>query len=300
MRHNIISILGILLIAFTLGGCRDTLTDPRPSDWDFDEQGNPRLRISCIHPDRSRATSTSFEDGDCIGLFVASADDSLQIAGNVVNNELFSFGRDGEWTPSNDVFLMPGSYNIFAYYPYQRQIKSVTDLPFSVKTDQQSSLGRRSGFAESDFLFASRRGIAATSGSVQLQFQHILSKLSVRLVKGDGYDGELPTNATIYVHNTVCDAVIDLEAGVASKSPHGEIHTITMHQDDPTGFSAIVVPQRLPSRAPLIEVVVKGVSYLYESNFIFKAGIQHNVNLVIDRNPEETEIKIGSEIINWQ
>jgi hypothetical protein len=51
---------------------------------------------------------------------------------------------------------------------------------------------------------------------------------------------------------------------------------------------------------PLIEVVMNGVSYLFESKFQFKPGMEHLVNLVITNNPDQVKIEIGGEIENWQ
>ena len=63
--------------------------------------------------------------------------------------------------------------------------------------------------------------------------------------------------------------------------------------------SAIIVPQRIENRMPLIEVEMKGVSYLFESKFQFKPGVEHLVNLTITENPEQVKIDIGGEIKGW-
>ena len=65
-------------------------------------------------------------------------------------------------------------------------------------------------------------------------------------------------------------------------------------------FSAILVPQRVENRQPLVEVVMKGVSYMYESKFVFKPGVEHLVNLIITNNPDNVKIEIGGEVENWQ
>ena len=65
-------------------------------------------------------------------------------------------------------------------------------------------------------------------------------------------------------------------------------------------YAAIIVPQRLDNRQPLVEVIMKGVSYLYESKFVFKPGIQHSVQLVVSKNPEQIKIEIGGELENWE
>ena len=45
---------------------------------------------------------------------------------------------------------------------------------------------------------------------------------------------------------------------------------------------------------------MKGVSYLVESSFVFKPGIEHVLSVVIDKNPEQVKIEIGGEIETWE
>ena len=47
-------------------------------------------------------------------------------------------------------------------------------------------------------------------------------------------------------------------------------------------------------------MVMKGVSYMYESKFVFKPGVEHLVNLVITNNPDKIKIEIGGEVENWK
>ena len=119
------------------------------------------------------------------------------------------------------------------------------------------------------------------------------------MIKGDNYEGELPENATVYVHNTVPSATIDIEAGIVTKITRGAQQTITACKTGPTDYSAIIVPQRIENRVPLIEIVMEGVSFLFESKFQFKPGVHHIVNLVIEDNPDKIKIEIGGEITDW-
>ena len=43
---------------------------------------------------------------------------------------------------------------------------------------------------------------------------------------------------------------------------------------------------------------MKGVSYMYESKFVFKPGVEHLVNLIITNNPDNVKIEIGGEVEN--
>lgn len=255
------------------------------------------MEFTFSHPSQSRATETAFENGDVVGLYVAEADKNLEISGNTVNNESLTFNGSA-WKASRPLYWDAGNYNVYAYYPRLTDVTSITDLPFEVSTDQRSDVAM-DGYEASDFLFASAKGISASVNPVNLQFSHIMSKLSIRLIKGEDYEGDIPENATVYIYNTVTEASIDLMAGVATKALRGVRKTVIARQDSRTSYSAIIVPQRLENRVPLIEVVMNGVSFLYESKFLFKPGIHHIVNLVIDKNPEQIKIEIGGEITDW-
>ena len=159
-----------------------------------------------------------------------------------------------------------------------------------------NSLG---GYEASDFLWASSKNVTAGDGAVKLTFAHRMSKLNVRLVRGEDYDGELPEEAEVYVHNTVPSATIDLSAGFVTKNPYGMARTIRATKTGIYQYSAILVPQRIDNSKPLVEVVMEGVAYLVESRFVFKPGIQHTITVVISKNPEQVKIEIGGEIEDW-
>ena len=253
------------------------------------------------HPSMVRATDSNFETGDRIGLYVSAADAPLEIGGNLVNNEALTF--DGsQWTAARTLYWDEGTYNAYAYYPYIKDVSSVEDQIFSVSVDQSTvrtstSLG---GYEASDLLFAVSKDITASTSPINLTFRHIMSKLKIRLIKGEDFEGEMPATADVYIHNTVPTATVDLQAGVATRYVKGTRQTIKAQQEGAYSYSAIVVPQRIDNRQPLVEVVMKGVSYLFESKFVFKPGVEHLVNLVITDNPDKVKIEIGGEIENWQ
>lgn len=295
MKHNILAVASVLLLTVGLSSCTDESAEPENIP-----AGKVAMNFTFSHPSQSRATETSFETGDVVGLYVAEADKPLEISGNTVNNEAVTF-TGSAWTTSRRLYWDAGTYNAYAYYPRLGNLSSISDLPFEVSTDQSApAVGAAlSNYEASDFLFASARGIAASNNPVNLQFRHIMSKISVNLIKGEDFEGELPATATMYIHNTVTSASIDLAAGVATKATRGLSKTVVARQDAPTTYSAILVPQRMENRVPLIEVVMNGVSYLYEGKFVFKPGIHHIVNLVVDKNPEQVKIEIGGEIADW-
>lgn len=296
MKNYIIRYASLALAILGVVACSEE-HETAPSQ---DAKSTP-MSFVVTHPGQTRATATAFERDDRIGLYVADVNAPLELGGNLVNNEALTF--DGNtWTPDHTLYWDDGLFNAYAYYPYIKGISSITDQPFSVSTDQSTARTATAlgGYEASDLLFATSKNIKASDSPVSLTFKHIMSKLKIRLIKGEDFEGDMPTDAKVYVHGTVPTATIDLQAGVATRYVKGTRQTIIAHQDGDTSFSAIIVPQRIDNRQPFIEVVMRGVSYLYESKFLFKPGTEHLVNLVISENPDQVSIKIGSEIQNWQ
>ena len=252
------------------------------------------MHFSFVHPSGTKVTSDSFEEEDVVGLYITNSNAILDAAGNYVTNAPLVY--DGaEWSTSPAIYWNNGIYNVYAYYPYMKSVPSVTDAPFSVSTNQSIA----ENYMKSDFLWASKEKVTASKGSVSVQFAHRLSRMAIKLVKGDDYDGDLPDDARVFVHNTVTDATINLAYGFATSRQKVSSKTIEARDFGNHIFAAIVIPQRLDTRRPLVEVIMKGVSYLYEAKFNFKPGMQHNVTLVISKNPSQIKIEIGGEIEGW-
>lgn len=284
---------GLMTVLLAVGsGCNDDATPVSQTE------KNDQMTFNVLHPRQAasgtKVTSTAFENGDRVGLFITRQDAPLEVSGNYVNNAALTF--DGsQWTTEKPVYWDGGTYNIYAYYPQTSPVTSVDDLPFSVATDQNAARG----YEASDFLWATQQNASASDTPVSLQFAHRMSRMLIRLVKGEDYEGELPADAEVYIHNTVPEATIDLSAGVVTRDDYGTRQSIRAQSLGNHTYAAIIVPQRLDNRQPLVEVIMKGVSYLYESKFVFKPGVQHSVQLVITKNPEQVKIEIGGELENW-
>ena len=298
MKKHIIRYAGFALAILGMVSCSDEQETALRSQ---DAKSTP-MTFLVSHPGQTtRATETSFEQNDKIGLYVADAKAQLEIGGNLVNNEALTY--DGSnWAAARTLYWDKGTYTAYAYYPYIENVSNITDQPFSIALDQSTAKSKEvlGGYEASDLLFATSKNISASASPIPLNFKHIMSKLKIRLIKGEDFEGDMPTTAQVTIHNTVPTATIDLQAGVATRYVKGTRKSIIAHQDDETSYSAIIVPQRIENRMPLIEVVMKGVSYLFESKFQFKPGTEHLVNLIISDNPDQVKIDIGGEIKNWQ
>lgn len=250
----------------------------------------------------TRVSGSSFEADDVIGVFVTqySGEEApvLQLGGNYASNVPVTY--DGKaWTSTPKLYWGDGKMDVYAYYP-KMNVSSISECPFSVALNQSASSDNpsMSAIEASDFLWTKAIGLTRME-SVPLVFSHKMSKVVVRLQKGKDYEGDLPSKATLLIHNTIPDALVDLSTGDVIKSPKSTVQTITAHSDGNGVYSAILVPQMLTNRVPLFELVCNDVSYLVESKFNFKSGICHTINLTLSDNPEKVLISIGGEIVGW-
>lgn len=261
------------------------------------------VRFNVLHPE-TKATETAFEAGDKMGVYIAAYEGgkplALQLGGNYKNNNPVTFNGT-EWTADPVIYWDETieKYDVYAYYPFGTP-ESVDEMPFSVALDQRvmETAKTLSAYEASDFLYAKKKGVTSAEGEVDLLFQHKMSKFTVKISKGEDYEGDLPATATLLIHNTVTDCLIDLSTGDVVKDPYAPARTITAKQIDNGHYTAVIVPQMLTNKKPLVELVFKDVSYMIESKFNFKSGTHHVLNVTINSNPDKVKIEIGGEIEN--
>jgi hypothetical protein len=262
-----------------------------------------QMQFAVEYP-KTRATDTAFEPNDAMGVYVTQYDNDkavpLQISGNYANNVKSTY-NGSMWKNSPTIYWADGKFDVFAYYPYDKPA-SVDEYKFSVALDQstEETTEALGGYEASDFLWAKAAGVSRMD-AVPLTFKHRMSKLVVNLVKGEDYTGDIPSEAVVRIHNTTPEAIIDMASGVVTKNGYEARKSITAKKVADGVYTAIIVPQRLENKLPLIEVLSHGVSYLVESKFVFRSGMQHTVNLTLNNNPDMVRIEIGGEIENgWE
>lgn len=280
-----------------MSGCAGTLkTEDSPS---------LEMKFELEYPGyRTKATGSGFGPGDIAGLFmteyVGGEPSRLMSSGNAVNNARLTF--DGAAWHSRPIMWwdIDTKYDVYGYYPYASP-SSVEEYRFSVKENQaapgtETELG---GYEASDFLWAKASGVSYPQ-KVKLQFSHRMSRIVINLVKGSDFDGDLPDDIVVRVHNVVTDAVIDLGTGVVVKDSRAAARSITACRESVGRYAAIVVPQNMMHRQPLVEVITSGASYLLDGRIDFKSGIGYTINVTLSSDPSKIQMKIGGEISGWK
>ena len=255
---------------------------------------------------QTRAAGTSFEIGDKMGLYAVeyNGDEvaSLQVAGNFINNEALIYNGSA-WAGGRTLYWSDKPCDFYGIYPYQEPA-TVSEYLFDLPTDQNSpeTDDALSGYEAADLLWAKATKVSREDGAVQLQFKHMMSRVVVKIERGEKYEGELPEDITVHLYNTVTTAEVDFTHGSLQRYAHGEKETITMKQLSGDTFAAIVVPQNIERRTPLVEITMEGIAYLLNYSMSFRPGYQHTITVTLNSSPEQEkiEISIDGEIGDWE
>lgn len=287
--------IGLAALALLVMGCE------KEDSYQVEEGA---MRIEVLHPSATRATETSFENGDVIGLYATeySGDFAapLQISGNWANNVATTF--DGaSWTPAKKIFWSENKMDVYGYYPYMTPT-SIDEHLWSVQLDQSTpeTADALSGYEASDFLWGKATGVSQTDGNVQLEFKHKCTKMVIKLVKGEAFTDEFPNDTEVYLHSTVPTATINFTTGNISKDIYGERQKIKARQVSIDTYEVILIPQSITENMPFIEVTMGGISYLTEDMFSYLPGVQYSVSITLNSSPEQIEVEIGGNIENWE
>ena len=243
----------------------------------------------------TKANDSGFENNDKVGVFIA-ADNNMKSSGNYLDNVSFSYNsQNNALTPTDGkIVCWPESesrFGVFAYYPFNSDIVSTSEYPFSVATDQSSV----SKFFASDFLWASVRNVESQAGDINLAFNHKLSKINITLVAGNGFKTDELTSVKkeFTIIGVATEGTIDLATGTATANEF--VNNVTPLYDNKLGFSAIVYPQ---TANVIFKVVINGETYAYSTSVKFAAGYQYNYTLAVNNHGELTETMNG--VTEWK
>ena len=245
------------------------MPDPNnPGSGSQDIQGPIRLV-----PVMTRATETSFENGDAVGLTVTRTSGSYAANRKLTYNGL-EFSSDLLWYPEGT-----DPATLAAYYPYADAAPST----FTVALDQSS------GCSSSDFISAVKEGVLPTAGAVVMPFRHRLSKLMVAVTNNAGYTlesvvfkGAIPT----------ADIAADLTATASAGAAAADLKAFKV--DDKT-YSVILPPQTV-----VLTLAVKAAGKEMQQKLAeatLAPGRKYTINVIV--NEDSIKIKLSGDIDDW-
>lgn len=250
---------------------------------------------------RTTSGGEQWQLNDPVGIFMIKNGQVLNGASITegADNVEYKAQADGNaisgFTPASGVpvfYPQDGSnVDFVAYYPYK---SSLTNYSYPVDVSDQTVP------ANIDVLYANTantnsNGYNKNSGTVDLQFNHVLSKLSFTLISGTGSPNL--AGAKIEITNLATTANISLANGTVAATNSGQTLTANTATDG-LSSSAIVIPQTL-SGNKLVVTLTDNASK-FEWNFPANTELQIGKNHQYEITVSKTGITVSSSgITSW-
>ena len=194
--------------------------------------------------------TTQIDTAVVVGVF--GADGTSLVTGG--NNAAYTVSSDGSLTAKSGTMEWPatGSISLYAYAPYRSGWTQGTD-DFNVATDQTTA----AGYLNSDLLYGTPAAnpVEQTEDAVTLTFRHLLSKMTVKVVKAD--EETDITDAVLYICGTHTGTTLNLATGQLGEAS-GE--TADIRIASPLGQDntacAVVVPQTIAAGTRLVRMLL--------------------------------------------
>ncbi|GHT76009.1 hypothetical protein AGMMS50262_13050 [Bacteroidia bacterium] len=259
-------------------------------------QKAPQLRAAFA------GSNTQIPNGQTVHVWVDETGGSQMYA----NNTLTATGGGG-FTGGTSMFFPQSGGNVDIYAVHTNAVLTsypTAALTHTVSTDQTAL----PGYAPSDLLYAKKTNVARTTAAVQLTFYHLLSKLQVAIVLGNGL---APADiAGVTIGGTKLSADFTLAKATAPDAiaitASGTDGDITIGADISTNFAGgiqyndvIIVPQTVAEGTAFITVhLVAGGDLVYKipaGGITFESSKKYEYQITANL----TGLTLTSTITNW-
>lgn len=243
----------------------------------------------------SRATDTSFEAGDAIGVSMYT---ESGFVGNATNVQYTS--KDGKaFTSTNPMtWGAAGSAETVDFkgvYPYKAEAVADGKYSFTLATDDGASL------SDNDVMYSSMTDVAVGAKNVNLTFKHKLVKVVMQV-----YDQNknLLSGATVKINNQQTSGTLNLADGtVTSTGDANATLNFASNSDVSGGYQTIVMPSA-PTQGRVITITYNNVDYPCPVDmYAFDSGSKMIFSVTL--NPESgtasqgTIVNATATVENW-
>lgn len=304
------------MLALTLAACSN--------DENLDNPNGPvELRLTSGLEVQTRATtytqSTSLAEGENVYAWVDDAGDSNP---EYQARELTATADGGfTYTPMYfpqtgngvSIYALHGNFN--SSFSEGTAFPSTEGVKFSVAADQS---GMGTAYTHSDLLYATKKDVPRTKEKVELPFYHMLSKIEIAIVRGEGAP-ELASEDAVTISDVVTDGTfkptkeVDMtdqaarQAMIEAGSTKGQMvvsqRTCTNFGEGNVDYNeAIVVPQDMLGKK--IEFRLKNGGKLYYTipafketpgKAVFESGKKYIYHITLNL----TGVEVSATIKDW-
>lgn len=244
---------------------------------------------------QTKVCNDGFELGDQVGLYMYREDTVYY------NNMMYSFSADG--FHAYDRMFYPSSadeISFYAYYPY-----SVDEI-VSVRREFQWSVLERQwedeNYTNSDLMFGVRTVPNGTT-PVDITLSHKMSSIDLVLVPGTGYTTQslMDADISVTVRQVKMIATVfpdgTMEASGENADIEPRLKLVENSNGTVSGISAIIVPQVIKSGSRLLDILLDGVHYYYETDK--ELSFKSSRKMIIQLKISDRGVEFSSEIVGW-
>ena len=297
------SLFTLAVTALSLTACSNE--DSVYDGWDG------RLHLNSDIAVQTRATydlDTKIATGEKVWLYIDGTGSGTP---KYYDKELTANGSNG-FTGADDLFFpsQEPSINLYAFH-----INTTTDrsedyptAPITHKVEQDQSTA--ANYGKSDLLYSkttkTKQEVKDASGTVNLSFKHLLSKIEVVLKKGAGMDAidiskveilNTKLEGSFTPSKSSGDITVSAAGSIVSENPI-EIGTALTTTASPVLNEAIIIPQTLADKTAFIRITLDNggvLTYNLGAATTFKANTKYRYTITA----KLTGLTVTSEIANW-
>ncbi|MDD2475138.1 MAG: fimbrillin family protein, partial [Dysgonamonadaceae bacterium] len=267
---------------------------PNPSD--VTKEINVKASIeglSGVNKPNTRATNTSWENGDAIGIFMKNNGTDLSLSALAINAKYITSGSDA-FTPADEDNKIELPFNksvdFIAYYPYTDELDD--RLNYKIDVSDQTNLPKI------DLLYSQNLD-NINSTSVDLTFQHQLVKMIFNIVSNPETD---LTVLSMGITNMNTRADFSLEDGTINNESNPETVLLNLNESKTAG-QAILLPTSVLSNNSLI-IKFENTSYSIDLSEIdgvnsFDKTTRYTFNLTLKQGEDPTLESVSKSIEDW-
>ncbi len=240
----------------------------------------------------ARATDTSFDQGDAIGIFAvqSTGNDKKGIIadnGNYADNVKYLYNGT-KFSPAKEGIVKPtDALKVYyhAVYPYTTDAKN--KFTFKVDGNQSTSFG----YTNSDFLTAQTS--ATSDALVPLKFDHRLSKMIINMEGAGWPSGDMK----VTLKNVYTSIAVDLNT--LTFTPTGSKGTVVCSSNGTKSFKAILPPQTITKGTEIATITIgtENYSVVMSGDAEIGSGVQSDFTFTMNENKEI--IQFTGDINPW-
>lgn len=230
----------------------------------------------------TRATDTSFEEGDQISVF-ATEKRTVQVS-NYAQNVRYTY-HEGLFVTDEELVYPDENTTLsfFAVYPYGDY--TTPEFDFAVNRDQSVD----GAYSESDLMTASQ--VAKDQDIVDLTFNHRMTKVIINLTAKNLPAGDQSVVFKDVLYNATADLADNLFRGTGNASD------IVACPNGTNSFKVILAPQTITRGTEFVNVTIGNKKYVWEveSDLILSSGVEYTYTLTL----KENNVSFTSNINPW-